>query len=86
MSFNNLIMIRWILVSLTKSKQFSVDEITVLVQNNDFHENAKLIDERIIDILHQKVRKIDVASKYKALFSFRNEQMKASIVESYKCE
>lgn len=84
LSFDNLVLIKCIIQTLSESKRFDDDEMNYLVQNHDFHGNLRLMNHRIVDIMHQRPRQLNVPQKFKALFIYQTEQMKKSIIESYK--
>lgn len=77
-------MIKWLIMTLNDSEPFDVDEITSLVENDDFHDNFRLINERIAEILHQKPRRTKIPSKMKGLYAYFDEQMRETVGKSYE--
>lgn len=77
-------MIKWIITTLSRSKQFFDNDAISMVLNNDFHENLKLINVRLADILHQRPKQTNIPKKFKALFTYLSDEMKETIKQASK--
>lgn len=81
-----MMMIKWIVESLAKTKTIEMDDIRSLTQSDDFHANFAFITRRILNILEEKsAHQIRIKSK-SSQDPHENEQSRRDIRKDYKYE